>query len=266
MLAVAIALLLALGACSAERRCEARDDHTVVACLDGSPVGASEVAVHLDPAAPDRRRALDDALRIRVFAAEAARRGLGADLPAASAEQRRAMLHQALIADEAVRQGAVPAAIDDDEARRHYEAHPGDFNKITATTCRGIFVDDAARAEQLARELAGATDEELAAAGGVDLGEMHRPGVDPALIRLANDLRATGAIGGPVVAADGRHVILRATAIEMEIKPFDEAVARQVKNRLAHDREQAALDALFARLRSRHQIDVLDAELAALPE
>jgi hypothetical protein len=251
-------LLLALAACGGERRCEPRADHTVVACLDGSPIGAAEVAAHLGTRAPDRRRALDAALRVRVFAAEAARRGLGAELPNASAEQRRAMLHQALIADEA------PDPIDDAEARRYYEAHPGAFNKITATTCRGIFVEDRARAEALARELAGASDEQFAAAGGVDLGEMHQPGVDPALTRLANDLRAAGAIGGPVRAADGRYAILRATAIEMAVKPYED-VAPQVKNHLAHAREEEVLAELFARLRARHTIEVLDAELAHLP-
>ena len=234
----------------------------MVACLDGAPVTAAEVTPHLRPDVDDpRRAALDAALRVRLFADEAARRGLAAP-DGATGAKRRAVLHQALIRDEAARRGAVPDAIGEEEARAYYEANLGRFNKITGVWVRAIFADDRDRAEALRGQVEGAGDE----AFPEDLGEAHQDGVDPALTRAANDLRAEGAIVGPVATSDGRWAILRATRIELEAKPWDEAMARTVKNHLAHDREAAALDALYAELARSRRVEVFDAALAALSD
>ncbi len=278
----ALAALVALAGCRDEPRCARRADHAVIACVDNQPVLAAEVAEHLRPARAvpgrvviedPRRRALDDAIGVRLLAAEATRRGLTATGPPA---RRRSALYQAVLRDEADRQGAVAAQITDDEARGYYQANVGLFNKITAVEISALIVADPARAEQLYAQaqgldeagfasLARASSEDASAPRGGALGEAHADGVDPALTRLANDLRAAGAIGGPVTLADGRHAVLRATSVELAIKPFDDTMARTVKARLAHDREQLAVAALELRLRGAHAVEVFADELARLP-
>ncbi|HUQ06794.1 MAG TPA: peptidyl-prolyl cis-trans isomerase [Kofleriaceae bacterium] len=234
----------------------------MVACFDANPVTASEVREHLRPGSP-REAALEAALRVRVFAAEAHERGLeGGD---GRDGRSRAVLNQALLRDEVARAKARPDDVSLDEARRYYEARPGEFNRITGTWVRGIFAADAAAAEAAYGSVRALDDAAFAAAGGEDLGEAHADGVDPALRRLANDLRAAGDVKGPALLGDGRWVILRATRIELAAKPFDEA-ARDVQHALARRRQEAALDALYASLAGAHRIARFDAELALVPE
>ena len=244
---------------------------------------AAEVREHLRPVAPvdgvaalasPRRVALESALRVRVFAAEATRRGLaGGD---GGDARSRAVLHQALVRDEVARAKARADDVSLEEARRHYDARPGEHNKIPEVWVRAIFVRDAAAAEAAYREVRALDDdgfaaaarhlsEDASAAAGGELGEAHAEGIDPAVRRLANDLRAAGDVKGPVATSDGRWVILRATRIEMTPRPFDD-VARDVQHALAQRREQAALDALHAKLVGSHRIDVFDDELALLPD
>lgn len=262
--------------------CERRADHSVVACFDGDPVTAVEVGEFTRAAGPvdgsaalpsPQRQALEAALRVRVFAAEAVRRkldgGNGRD------PRSRAQLHQALIHDETERAGATAAQVPLDEARRHYEARPGDVNKVTGTWVRAIFTAQPAEAEAAYREAVGKSEEEFAAiaqrmsvdpsaAGGGDLGEAHAQGIDPAVRRLANDLRAAGDVKGPAQTSDGQWVVLRATRVEVKERPFDEA-ARDVQHLLAKRREAALLDALYAKLAGAHRIVVFDDEVARLP-
>jgi len=130
---------------------------------------------------------------------------------------------------------------------------------------RGIFAADLATAEATYGSVRGLDEAAFAAAGGEDLGEAHADGVDPALRRRSNDLRAAGDVAGPALLGDGRWVILRATRVELVAKPFD-AVARDVQHALARRREVAALDALYASLVGGHRVARFDAELALLPE
>jgi hypothetical protein len=261
--ALIVAGVVAGVACRREAAsCGPRADHAVVACIDGNPVTAAEVGEHLRPGT-SREAALEAALRVRVFAAEARKRGL------AGGEGRdarsRAVLHQALVRDEVARAKARPDDVALDEARRHYAQRPGDFNKITSVWVRGIFVADQAAAEAAFAHVRALDDAGFAAAGGEDLGEAHADGIDPALRRLANDLRAEGDVKGPVLLGDGRWVILRATRIELAARPFD-AVARDVQHALARRREEAALDALYASRVGAHRIARFGAELALVPE
>ncbi len=255
----------------------------MVACFDGQPVTAAEVGEHVRPIAPVDGRtstasaqaaALKAALRVRMFAAEAARRKLagGGGRDARS----RAVLHQALVRDEASRNAATADQIPLDEARRHYEARPGEFNKISKVWVRAIVSESAAAADAAYREVTGRDEAAFAAvaqrisadasaASGGDLGEAHADGIDPAVRRAANDLRAAGDLRGPVPLGNDRWVILRATRIEMVVRPFEE-VARDVQHALARRRETAALDALHGRLEAGHRVVVFDDELARLPE
>lgn len=278
--ALGVSALIALAACggrSAEP-CGRRADHSVVACFDGQPITATEVGEHLTLVGGDggprdhAALALDRALRVRTFAAEAKRRGLaGGD---GGDARGRARLHQALIADEARRAGATPDAVALDDARALYAQRPGLFNKITGVWVRAIFSPDAASAEAARGEAAGLDEDgfaELArriskdpsAAGGGDLGEAHADGIAPALRRAANDLRAAGELSGPVALEDGRVAILRASRVEMTVRPFADA-ERDVRNYLARQRETSALEALERQLRSRHRVERFDDALSRL--
>ncbi len=265
--AIAAAVAAAAGlvaACEASRPCAPRADHAVVACVGSAPVAAAEVAEHLRPAAPDPAAAVDAAVRVRLFADEAARRGLAADGPPA---RRRAALYQALIRDEAARAGAVVDRISDDEARRAYEAAPGRFNKVTGVELRAVIVADAADAADVARAAVGLDDAGFAAlvlvrshdpsaAGGGLVPDALAEGVDPGLRRAAVELRVEGALAGPIELGDGRFAVVRARRLALSVKPFDATVALTVKHALAREREQAALAALEARLRAERRVEV----------
>lgn len=262
-------LAMAAAACGAPEtdRCARAADHSVVACVDGAAVLAGEVAEHLRAPAPvpgraalpdPRRHALEAALQVRLFAGDAARRGLGA--------RDRVRRSRALIADELARLGIAPDAVSEREAEAYYRAQPGLFNKIPAVRCRALYVDDPARAEALYAALEGGTDEAFAAAGGVDVGRLAiGADADPALLRLAGQLRSDGALAGPVALADGRYVVLRATAIELHPAPLEGTMLHKVKNWIANQRERAALGALYQRLRAGAAIEVFEDELARLP-
>jgi hypothetical protein len=243
--------VFAAAGCRGDPVCGPRGDHSVVACVDGQPVSAAEVT-EVRGAAP--AAALDQAVRIRLFASEAARRGL--DAGGGPPARQRAVLYQALVRDEAAKQGATPEQVSEDEARAYYAAHPGEFNKITQTFVDAVMFDDeaAARAAQASGD--------AAFAGAVEIGEIHADGVDPALTRAGNDLRAEGAIGGPVQLGDGRWALVRALQVVFEPKPFDALMARTVENSIAHQRELAALDALAATLRAAHRVETFPDELS----
>lgn len=269
-----VVVVLIVAGCRREAApCERRADHSVVACVDARPVTVAEVSEHLRPLSPvdgsaslgsPRQAALEAALRVRVFADEARRRGLAGGGDGRDARSR-AVLHQALVRDEVARAHAGPDDVPLDEARRYYETRPGEFNKIPAVYVRAIYRRDPAAAEAAYREVRALDDDGFEAAGGVDLGEAHAEGFDPLVRRLANDLRAAGDVKGPVATSDGRWVILRAIRVELQPRPFEDA-ARDVQHALAQRRERAALDALYAKLAPTHRIEVFDDELARLPD
>ncbi|RMH42356.1 MAG: peptidyl-prolyl cis-trans isomerase [Deltaproteobacteria bacterium] len=268
----ALVALAAAGGCSrASRTCGPRPDHSVVACYNGEPVTADEVAAFVRAprrvpgrAAPSdpRADALDEALRVRLLADEARRRGLEAT--AGSPAFVRASLYQALRRDLAARHRATARDVSDDEARAYYERHPGLFNKITATYCLALYESDPARAEQLVERLRGAGEQAFREAGGVAIGETHAEGIDPAIRRLSNDLRHVGDVDGPVRLASGTYAILYATRLDMNVKPFEQ-VAAQVKNHIAHEREQNLIAEQAAALRAKASIEVFADELRAAP-
>jgi hypothetical protein len=280
---LALALVVSAAACGNEQvPCEQRPG--VVACVDGTPVMRPDVEAHLEyrgslpgQATPldARRVAVDEAVRVRVFAAEAAARGLRAPDGTPPA-QRAAVLNQALIRDERARQRIGAEHVSDDEARRFYDANPGRINTVDAVHCYALYTDTPQRAEQLYRELMsagrdGARDgvvrDRLIAAGGTDIGTIRRldesKSVD--LLRLAATLRTQGAIAGPVRAADGRYLLLYADALEMKVAPFEGTIVARTKNLIARERERAALDALAQRLRAKTQISIVQAAVDALP-
>jgi len=281
-----IACLVVSGCSSNKSVCKPAADHSVVACLDGKPVLRADVKKHVvlsvhvpgKAARPDERTvALERELRVRLFAAEALRRGLEA--PAGITQvRRRTVLHRKVIADEMKRLNIGPTHIDDKAARSFYTANIGTFSKMLSMSCRAIFVKDAATAEKLFKQveagdeakfvaLAKKSSQDSSAAEGGDIGIINRnnPNTDIELIRLSTGLRKQGAVGGPVKLSDGRFVILYVSAVHFREKPFSATQAHRAKNHMTRVRKLAALDKLFAELRGKSKVRVFASELERIP-
>jgi peptidyl-prolyl cis-trans isomerase D len=261
--------------------CKRASDHAVVACYANDTLSPAELEPFLPAAvrrstsslSDPRAEALDEAIAVRLLADEASRRALPA--VGDSAEHRRASAYQALRRDVVAERRLSAGDVTDEDARRYYEAHPGRFNKITQTYCRGIFVADEALARQLHARLQGADEEAFAAAArassthasaadGGALGETHAGSIDPFVRTLSNDLRDVGQLLGPARLESGGFVLLYATQLTMATKPYEE-VAAQVRNHIARDRQEAALDQLAATLRPQARVEVFADELALVP-
>ena len=260
-------LLVALAACgSGAPPCGPRPG--VVACVDDTAITAATAREHLRPAEPmpghvqaadPAVTAVDAAIRVQLFAAEARRRGL------ARGERRAAVLNQALIADERTRAHARPEDVTDLDADALLARAPGRVSKVERLRVRGIYLADAAAAEALYPTAAQADDAAFAAlatarsvdpataAVGGDLGEIDDAHSPLELERAATALRETGQVVGPVALADGRFLILRATSVEAHADPVEVARPR-AREYLAHQAELRALDALAAELEARHRV------------
>ena len=143
----------------------------VVACVDDTPVTAASAREHLRPprtvpgkAAPidPHTDAVDAAIRVELFAAEARRRGLG------DRRARTAVLNQALIADERARQRLAPADVTDPAIDALLQATPGRVAKIEGVHVRAIYLADAATAEAVYAQAVGLDDAGFAALGSCE--------------------------------------------------------------------------------------------------
>jgi hypothetical protein len=223
-----------------------------VALVNGSPVLERDLAVRLRPAPPrvgsapfvhPRRRALDHAIRDRLFAEEARRRGLD---PGGPSSQR--------------------------EARLYYDDHPEHFGRLRSAQVYAIAVEDAALAERLLREGEGAGDRDFAAAAGRHslhaesrereglLGIMDGGGQgidDEALRPVVFQLKRRGSVG-LARGSDGRHYVLRAGEVQRVVRPWTTEAAARARNLIATERRQRALDELEARLRRSARVEVIE--------
>lgn len=275
-LLAAFALVLVTG-CGGEGQAPPEEQvspDAAVAKVGDEPVYAREVTVHLRPAQPrvgaavpvdPRRQALDDAIRVRLFAHEAQR--LGTRAPDGPPEVQQAYLVQWLIEREVDRRGIRVESISDDDASRHYEENRELFNKIESVDLAAVTVDDPTLAESLLERAERASTEEFARlAGEFSLDEASRArggrltvvdsdGKDPqgneveaAIARAGLALRKGGQVGlarGP----DGRYHVLRATKVEMKYKPWGEDLVPYLKNVMTYDRQEQALEEMEQRLR-----------------
>lgn len=251
-----------------------------VAWADEQPVSSSAVALHIKPPAPwvgvakpveARQAALDEAVRVVLFAHEAERRKLQ---PAAgSAEAVRASLVQKLIADELKARGRVPESISDDEAKAFYEQNRHRFNQPERFQLGDIVVESAELAEKLLGRAAQATNEAFA-----EMAREHRVDSDPRersgtygwvlasgkdergnqlpmpLFRVARRLVLPGMVG-LAQTADGRYHVLRAIATDVDYVPWDKDIMR-IKNVMTREIRESLLDALDRSLREQHRIRV----------
>lgn len=249
----------------------------VVACVDDTPVTAATAREHLQPAraipgkatpADPQAAAVDAAIRVELFAAEARRRGL------ARGATRAAVLNQALIADERARQRLAPADVSAAAVAALVQATPGRVAKIEAVHVRAIYLPDAATAEAVYAQAVGLDDagfaalaqarsQDPSAASGGDLGELDDDHSPLELVRAATPLSEAGALTGPVALADGRFVILRAVAVRVRAESA-EALDPRAREYLARQAELRALDALAAELERGHRVQRFPQAFAAI--
>lgn len=264
-----IASLLAVG-CSRESAPSCKPTGAVLACVDGDAVTTAEVTplVRPPPIPVDEgridpvKRALDEAIRAKLFAREARKRALPG--------QTDGELSQALIAREVV----TATAITDAEARSYYDAHPNEFLKVESVQTRAIVVATSDEATRVAVEARGVDDAKFAELAkknsideskesGGDLGKIDDHSTrEDAIVRAVLALRSAGQTAGPVVDGKGRWWVLRAVAVDAAPRPFD---AISVKNGLAKLRRDERIAALDAELRGRAKIEINAAAVAALP-
>ncbi|UJR81377.1 peptidylprolyl isomerase [Sandaracinus amylolyticus] len=277
-------LVLAAG-CDARETSARADGDVIVAHLDGQPVLASEVQLHLRPAPPrigagpaidPRRVALDEAVRVRLLAREARRRGLAPlDGPPALVQSS---LVRALVDEESARRGVpAPEAIPEDELRRFVENHIDRLDTPSEILVAAIVVTDAALAERLlaqADRADGSGFARLVAAHSIDAASRARAGVlapvrehdhelDRAVFQVAWQLRRPGMVG-LAEAHDGRWLVLRAMRVERPARPWETFAAR-ARNLLARQRRDEVVDALMVQLRRVATLTIDERALAGLP-
>ena len=256
----------------------------VAGSLNGEPVYLWEVEAHLRPAAPrvgtdpppnPRRLAFDEAVRVRLLVREARARGLaGGEGPPDLVEAR---LVQALLRQETERQGIEPQAISEEEARSFYAAHRIEVSSIRSAEIAAITVVSPDLAEELLERAAGAS-----AAQFLSLVEHHSVhpskgsggrlatidkdgrGLEAPLARVAVGLKVAGAVG-LAQGSDGLHYVLRATAVELEERPWDAELAQYTRNLMAFTRREEAVRGLLARLRGGASIEIEERVLDRLP-
>jgi hypothetical protein len=258
-----------------------------VARVDDAAITGAEVLLHLRPAPPrigaalppdPRRLALEEAIRAALFAREeAARLGL----------RRRAgtPLEQARLVQGFVRRALAglalsPGDISDEEAHRFYTHHLDEYRLADWVALSTIVVEGLARAEALLAEAEGADDERFASLaerhsvdqatrsqrGSLGVVRFHAPegkSLDPEVHHVAELLRRPGAVG-LALASDGRYHVLRVSALELVVRPWNARTSLEVKNRIVRERRREHLDAVDERLRATARITVNEGALAAL--
>jgi hypothetical protein len=265
-------------------RCGPAPDNSVVACVGDEPVGRGEAREFLreadyapgsatlsDPAVA----AVEQAVRLRLLAQEARRRGLA---PPKGAPASPAVLAQVLLADELARRGFERDRVSPEEARRFYDEHPDAFGQVDGVHMQAIVVADAGKAEQAYREAQGADEARFAqlaerlsedATSRASKGEIPpvhaSKGADRALLRLGLSLRRKGAIGGPVKADDGRFYVVRIQEVELtRVLPWEEQAQAKARNIIVFEHKEALSRELVASLSKTTPVRRFSGAFAAL--
>lgn len=264
----------------------------VVATVDGDPITAVELQQFVQPAAlrigadplPDPRyQALEDAIRVRLFAREGKRRGLKA--PEGRAAFVRAHLHQALIRAVLDERGISVDAVDDERAKAYFEAHRAEILKVASVQVRAVMVEDAALAERLLQAAAGIGAEtfgHLVAKHSLEADSKkngglidpfdhdHIEGVDKrfgaAVVGVAFGLRRAGQVG-LAQNSNGQYYVLRAEQVQLDPSPWPwtNDLARRVKHLVVYEQREQVLKDLYKRLRADVRISIDERALSRIP-
>lgn len=282
---VTVALLTIVGCDSADRdrRKVASPSAEIVARIDGEPVYAKEVSANLLPAPPrigsatpvdPRRAALDEAIRIRLFAREAKRRGIEA--PRGNPAVARAYLVQELIEEELERREIEERGVSSRQALQYYKEHPELFTEVKSVGLDVIIVRDGELAERLLRRVEGGDREEFTALvrrfslddvsrskdGYLTTLDVSDPDdqVEDEIAHVGWAMTEPGQVG-MAMDSRGRYYVLRARTVESFLRPWDGEVALIVKNLVADERKRKVLEKLEGRLRSEARVTVNGAAL-----
>lgn len=266
----------------AARAVETTRDAGVVGTVDGQPILVTDVVPHLRPEEPwvgtepppdPRRLAWDAAVRLLLFDREARRRGIDGGTGAASVVAARRV--QKLIAAELERRGV--GAPDDEALRRFHDEHRLRLSPVVSARIAAVVVADRVPALDVLARAASADDEafaRLVAAHSLDRAsreraghlaqiDRHGRGLPPALARVALALKAAGAVG-LAQADDGRYYVLRATNVELEVRPWAAPLIAHLRELIAYTQREAALDDFAAGLRRGARVELDEAALARL--
>lgn len=261
---------------------DAPADSSVVATMNGQPISARKVQEFWQPrpyrvgAAPSpdpRQEALDRALRVRLFANEASRRGVVA--PQGTEAFARAFLNQALIRAEMKRLGLSDAVIDEKEARAYFDAHRSQMLKFYSAALQVIVVADAPTAERLLRKSIGVSTKafgQMARQYSVDEASRQKDGAigtfdlkdykhdilarfGHEVMGLSTALRTAGEVG-MAQGDDGRWVLMRADQVVLEPLTWNDNLAQRAKSALVRERSEYVLADLERRLRAAANIKI----------
>ncbi|HLL54287.1 MAG TPA: peptidyl-prolyl cis-trans isomerase [Myxococcaceae bacterium] len=275
-----VVLLAGTAGCSKQAETKQAD---VVAWLDGAPIRAEEVALHLRPAPPrigpeapvdPRKAALEEALRVRLFAREGAKSGIH---PSGAPALVQATRVQAVIQQELTRNGISAEAVGEAELQRYFEEKKERLSK-PKVHLSAIVVKEPARAEALLQKAAVASDEEFAAlvashsvhessrgnAGHLAVVDDDGHGVEEELARVVVQMRRAGQVAGPVKASDGQYYVLRAAKVELTPPTWNEKTATRIRNLYVIERREQVLSQLAQQLRAGSEVKLDEANLAKL--
>lgn len=246
-------LLAAAGTAAASGNEDPKPNHDdrgeVVGHVDGEPVYASEVLVHLrpppprigpDPVPDPRRKAFEEAVRLRLLVREAGRRKIEAR--AAGPRVVEAQLVQAVVRQELEKRGIQREAISDVDARRFYDENLSRIQPVESAHVAALVVDGADLAERLLQAAAKASDEEFqilvrehsrddasrARDGHLAVIDKHGGALAPELVPVAIGIKEEGGVG--LAVSGGRFFILRSTRVVLEEVPWSERTAAYVRN------------------------------------
>ena len=288
-----VAAILASG-CSNGRMGSPPEPDAVVAEVGGRSLLVRDVMDHLSPPDPatdigdpinPRRQALDDAIRVELFAREAERRGIKA--PEGPPQIAQSSLVQSVIRQESSDLD-LPREVSGTEARRYYEEHPELFNgdRIASVSLSTLVLEDAETAERLLSRAHGIGDDdfvELVSEHSVDESTRSEEGrfavlvegkggpeieqgddIDGELLSVGWSLRKPGQVG-LARDSDGRYHVLRADKVDIAVRTLDEELMAYVAGVVKMERQERALQRTEEELRKSADIVVDEATLYGIP-
>ncbi len=258
-----------------------------VARVNGQPVEVEDVVAHLRPPEPwvgvepptdPRQLALDEALRVELFAQEAERRSI--EVPEGPPAVVEAGFVQGLINRELENtEGVEPDNISEAEARRYYEGNRGISTAPGRVYLSAVVVDSSEEARRLLRKAEDESDRAFArlawehslhepsrASGGrLTVLNADKPDdeVEDAISGVGYSMVEAGQVGLARVS-DGQYYVLRATSLERKQKPWDEKTALLTKNIVAEERQEQILANLEEGLHDNAEVEVNEADLHKL--
>jgi peptidyl-prolyl cis-trans isomerase C len=256
-----------------------------VATIDGAPITVAEMQDRINKQSPyvrarytsleQKKEFLDTLVRFEVLAREA--KGRGYDQDAEVVRTMKQVMIQKLLKDE-FESKVKPEDIPEDELKKYYEAHSGDYNKPEEMRVSAIIVKDKAKADKAASEAKAAPKDDnkafrdLVEKYSEDTDSKQRGGdlrffaadntaLPPAVVKTAFTLKNQGDVAGPI-ATDKGFFVLKQTGQRKAINKTFEEVKRQIQNRLFRDKRTEAMETFVADLKKSAKIEVKPDALA----